>query len=507
MKEEEEEDKFANEWRKAFEDVEASPSPVVWSEIESSLNGRAISWLKRRALYFIIPLFLIVESATIYSSLYSTQKNKGEGEMAGIENIQSNLSENKSKYSGQQNTNSSQSEGEDGNVNSSQSQDTQSSDNEIDLEKNSNSLKKNDSTLLNNEGQNPPYEKDKRLLKQSSINKNILPISEQENVKNNLSNVNSKDNQPSRIISDIDYLENLSWYYLLDKPLSGLAPDSVTVNTESFLLAKRGRLGIEVMAGIEVMDANLQNDYDGYLSKYLETHELQNVDAQGFFNGLVEREKTKTSYSLAARVMYDLSSRWQLRSGVMYHHWQSVRTTNALFLNAVEDDFYAFTNNLSEGNIENTNFARAITSHPSYDSQNNNRMSLEQFNEGQNATIQNTSHYLKIPLEIGYTFAPQSRLSHTLWLGASMDIFLASRNEESKITQNIKLTAKNPGTYRSISSSLTLRWQSKYQINKHWSFFAEPFFEKGLINYTKSNTYTRLRPQNYGVGIGGQFRF
>ncbi len=497
---EEEEDKFAQEWRKAFEDAELPPSPVVWSEIENRLD-KGTGWYRWRNVFLkksiLLPLLLLMPVAYfVWYVPQQYQTNLPKATDTRNQTHKTSSQKSRKQYTTQNNN--------------AQVPKNQELSNQSEQTK---PTSQNAQSTLQAQHSSQSY----RLVVSSNTEDSLgladpavfqQPIAGQEKeIKGNAFQPSS--NQPQ--ITNEGFAKLVQLQHLDKKLLNRqyyvhqLEYRTNHLDTAFFMACQKNaatphisRLSIEVAFSPVITDLNQNFDYQNYLKDYLQLHNIQNVTIDDFFVDLEEQTQYKSAFSVSARLVYAPKARLKLRTGVVYHSLQTTLQTNAIFVNEQNEQIFSLSNQLNSGSMGDVNIARTITTNSNYNPNVYHTISLNNYNEAKSIVLEQSTQYLKIPFEIGDSFSLGRNFSHTLWAGLSLDVLLGSTTHQAE--QNMPSTKVN--THKKLNTSFSLRWQGNYHLNKKWTLFVEPFYERGIGNYAKSGSYLRISPQNYGVGMG-----
>ncbi|NJL12193.1 MAG: outer membrane beta-barrel protein [Microscillaceae bacterium] len=259
--------------------------------------------------------------------------------------------------------------------------------------------------------------------------------------------------------------------------------------------------------GYQQFKPHLQQDYARYLARYLNAHQLTNIPTEQFFASLDEKTQSRFSFSALVQVAYQISTRWQLRTGLTYQHWQMTQQTNAYFIDRASQKPYAFISQLSAQDIQTDNLARSLRSLPGYNPNGLNLLNLNHLNENKSLQLEISYQYLSLPLEVGYVVGRHQRWSHSLWGGTSLDLFLQAKYQNPHLGSEKRLTLLENKAYRNVSMSLRMAWQSAYQLRPSLSLYAQPFFQQSLFARNQSDAYLRFAPFSFGLEGGIQWKF
>ncbi|GAB4395230.1 MAG: hypothetical protein OHK0053_01200 [Microscillaceae bacterium] len=259
--------------------------------------------------------------------------------------------------------------------------------------------------------------------------------------------------------------------------------------------------------GYQQFNPHLQQDYARYMAQYLNAHQLANIPAEQFFASLDEKTQSRFSFSALVQVAYQLSTRWQLRTGLTYQHWQTIQHTNAYFIDRVSQTPHAFISQLSAHDMQTDNLARSLRSLPGYNPNGLNLLNLNHLNENQLLQLKSSYQYLSLPLEVGYVVGQHQRWSHRVWGGTSLDLFLQAKHQNPHLGSEKRHTLLESKAYRNVSMSLRMAWQTAYQLRPSLALYAQPFFQQSLFARNQYDAYLRFVPFSFGVEGGIQWKF
>ncbi len=511
---EEDKDSFEKDWEKAFEGTELEPSPLVWSEIEKEISSsRFRLWWR-----FGLPLLLVLLVGTV-AFVYFDNRN-GVSTVGYVpqknEKIFIPSPEEGSTAVGEADSTLTQKSSA---LNSDASQPANETSKEVAPE--TNLPTRTPASIIPSDSGEEPFQVDSKQTEEVLLVDKADSSQTQQKYEPNFTNQTnpsldpSEDQAPTRVLSpdiptrifslNVQKLRPEGW------PLSSRVPELSTVRSEIIPRQEINNTGRTPKWWLSLayvplqVSTGLQTNYNTYLNKYIDAHNVNNFSGEGFFNDLEENTNSDYSYQIRLHLGWQLNPRLSLRGGLTYTRYQWRQRTNAYFVNQADGSEGIFYHNLASGSVSNPNFVQALLNHPSYDSNASNRLRLSHFhgNNGNDVSLKQSHHYLSLPLEVGWRLnRREQRLDYTLWAGLSTDLFLRARNQRTNGEGEVTYHVGEASAYRHLSLSGSLGLQFSYRWNQRWSGFVEPRFQKSLYSQTRSNSNLELSPQGLGLAFG-----
>ncbi|MEO1652831.1 MAG: hypothetical protein AAFU64_04735, partial [Bacteroidota bacterium] len=254
-------------------------------------------------------------------------------------------------------------------------------------------------------------------------------------------------------------------------------------------------------------DADLQTSYTQYLNAYVDAHQVNDLSTDEFFNDLQESQQERFSYAVDVKLSYALSNRFWLRGGLEWLQSNSRQTTNAIFTNQVNGEWYAFLGNISLNSLADDNFVRALMNHPLYRSGNPEDLDLSSFNQGTQMEIEKKYTQLNIPLELGFVLKPNGRLRASAYAGTAFNLLLKSSYQNPNIDNSTSFNLGDPSVLRQFYMDARFGLNLDYALSPRWSFELEPNYRRALVSLSKNQNFLQVRPQTFAFRFGLKYKF
>lgn len=118
---------------------------------------------------------------------------------------------------------------------------------------------------------------------------------------------------------------------------------------------------------------------------------------------------------------------------------------------------------------------------------------------------QNNYSFLQLPVQAGYTIAPDQKLSYTVLGGVVGNLFL--KNELNLTTGGTLVTSISDGTYQPLHWSASSGLRLNYRLAENWSAMLTGIYQKALYGARNQEAVVQFQPQLFGVGWGVRLNF
>lgn len=505
------EDNFERQWQEAFEDAEANPSPLVWSELEKKLDANHHYFFRNRHLIGALLLLLFFTVSGIYlwtNSLEVHPKEKASVEKEKItdsEDKRPNLSlESKQDADKQVDT-------------TPEAKDTFSNQSKNTLQASTNPQTTELPTLT------PTHSASNESLKPGQNRDTKAEVSPFFTAQKNPS-PSLKDTKDTSVTSDLSHktLHSSSTRLWLPelKPIESQdthIEDVAAIVLDNLVFAeatlsmepqvRQSSFWLSFSLAPSSFDPLIQAKYNNYLDNYLHTHNKNDVTTDNFFDALQEVSNPAPSLAFTGQFGWQMSPKLSLRTGLQYGLYRRQRITNGFFEDQSSNNDEDFLNNIQGGDLTDRGFVDALERHQASNPDSGNEVHLEQFNRGESIRLTETYTFLSIPLQVGYRFNPQSRFKVSLYGGIHTDILLSIRSRNRSGGSDQRFTQANTSIYKQLNLSAAISLQIERQISARWSAFLEPSYRKSLGSWTREESYLRVLPSSYGLGFGLKYQF
>jgi len=118
---------------------------------------------------------------------------------------------------------------------------------------------------------------------------------------------------------------------------------------------------------------------------------------------------------------------------------------------------------------------------------------------------QNNYSFLQLPVQAGYTIAPDQKLSYTVLGGVVGNLFL--KNELNLTTGGTLVTSISDGTYQPLHWSASSGLRLNYRLAENWSAMLTGTYQKAFYDAGNQGAVVQFKPQLFGVGWGVRLNF
>lgn len=117
----------------------------------------------------------------------------------------------------------------------------------------------------------------------------------------------------------------------------------------------------------------------------------------------------------------------------------------------------------------------------------------------------NNYSFIQLPVQAGFTLAPENKLSYTLLGGVIGNLFL--KNELNLTTGGTLVTSISDGTYQPLHWSATSGLRLNYRLAENWSAMLTGTYQKAFYDAGNQGNVVQFKPQLFGVGWGVKLNF
>lgn len=522
--------KFNEEWKKAFDQAEISPTENVWVNIELDLEKAKGSQLRKRLVFYqLLAAASVVFSIGVGVSVYLLNDNTSAAfsklaqqsvQMPAVEKTESTVTavnENESIASANESTASVKKSTPSKESTSSVKESTSSGNESIASVKESTSVNTENSSIADvSQG------KATESVKAGSLTDITKTSSRKGNIRKKETNTTSNSGTiaPDKATPDKALLlassENSvrEEYTNLAKTNSGLPvlvrvekielqflspqKETTTADPVMLMMARLEQREKEVQAAKEDKKelseklwtsvgfaAGSFNAVNGGVSSPSSTSAF----AMNKPNAEEEAKAPGITYSMGVNMGTKLSERWVLQGGVNYLTQSADYTANTAVRNVQSDNSSKFSaqslNAFSQLDEKSTMQNQVVATAP--------------------YNVNNNLRYLSIPLQAGYLIVNRA-FGLQLNAGVSTDLFL--QNTVTPEGQNLDKTTQGPGgdsPYRTVNLSGLMGTELSYRFRKHYRIALNPGVRYPFNSIYQSDVEVKSTPLSFDVGL--RFRY
>ena len=226
---------------------------------------------------------------------------------------------------------------------------------------------------------------------------------------------------------------------------------------------------------------------------------FQNMSiGRGSLGAPVAESQPALSYRVGGRVGWQMSDHWSLESGVEYLNGQSTLQSGLVLVNrATNQATSLFAEALSNKNTAALDMAYGF----------GNLAAQNSFIPTDNQ-LRSTYQYVSVPLQVGYRLWPDSRVEALLSAGFASDWFLSSTLQPTG-SSNLSAVRYAPadGVYRQILWSGLGGLGLRYRLDTHWGLGLNGTFRRALTSGVQNASAVQTFPREVGVGLRVDYRF
>lgn len=223
-------------------------------------------------------------------------------------------------------------------------------------------------------------------------------------------------------------------------------------------------------------------------------------------NNIKATFKPDFSYSFSLRGGFKLNKHIILETGIQYMNAQSQIQTNGIWEDNLLNKTYAYitTPPCDIVNIRDSYIAASTTPDTKSGPSSSSYYYPLQLNTTQSLTLQDNSHYMSIPLKIGYVIR-NKRIGCIIFGSISPELLLSTRWGDTKEPNLSIPTNQNTNRTFNLSSGLSLCFN--YKLIEQLSLTIEPSYRIFLFNTYRNDILNTNKPQITNMEIGLKYTF
>jgi hypothetical protein len=198
-----------------------------------------------------------------------------------------------------------------------------------------------------------------------------------------------------------------------------------------------------------------------------------------------------------------LNKRWSIETGVSYLKGNSVFESNGYMMDVMNvQSINALETALASGSNK---VAHKLPSYNSMVVQNDVVKPSSTYYVDVKEGYENNYSFLQLPLQAGYTIAPDKKMSYTILGGMVGNLFL--QNSLRLSTGGTLRTTASDRSYQPLHWSASSGLRINYQFSEKWSTMLTGSYQKALLETGANTNGVELKPQLFGVGWGIKVNF
>lgn len=210
-----------------------------------------------------------------------------------------------------------------------------------------------------------------------------------------------------------------------------------------------------------------------------------------------------TSFAMQTYGGIKISKHWSVETGINYLRGNSVFESNGYVMDVMNlQAVNALESALVSGNVK---LADKMPQYSMVANGASNANKLSTYYVDVKKGFQNNYSFLQLPVQAGYTIAPDHKLSYTLLGGLVGNLFL--KNELDLTTGGTLITSVSDGTYQALHWSATSGVRLNYRLTGNWSTILTGTYQKTFYDAGKMMNAVQFKPQLFGVGWGVRLNF
>ncbi|WP_439555336.1 outer membrane beta-barrel protein [Dyadobacter sp.] len=243
----------------------------------------------------------------------------------------------------------------------------------------------------------------------------------------------------------------------------------------------------EYWAGIGVMPASFNPDV-----QVKQTPQAFSYQALSRTKATTGSSEAGVSYALQTQGGVRLSKHWSVELGLSYLQGNSSYDGGGYLLNAYSQSANVLENALADASNK-----------PSFSADKNFNNGAIYIDVAKN--VSNNYQYLQMPVQAGFTLAPDRKLSYSLLGGMMANFFLS--NELEAASGEIITTKASDEIYKSMNWAATTGLRFNYRLSSQWKASLTGSYQRAVSSGFRSNQTLDARPYLYGVSWGVRYSF
>lgn len=230
------------------------------------------------------------------------------------------------------------------------------------------------------------------------------------------------------------------------------------------------------------------------------TNSFQNSSiGRGSLGAPVAESQPALSYRVGGRVGWQMSDHWSLESGVEYLNGQSTLQSGLVLVNRVTNQATslfaeALSNKTTGAALDMAYNVGSLAAQNSFVPTDNQ--------------LRSTYQYVSVPVQVGYRLWPESRMEALLSAGFAGDVFLSNTLQPTGAS-NLSAVRYAPAddVYRQVLWSGLGSLGLRYRLDTNWGLGLNGTFRRALTSGVQNSSGVQTFPREVGVGLRVDYRF
>lgn len=508
---------FNNEWQKAFKDASETPPPSIWQKLENQLDSEGIDkkiplvWWKNPKIYYAaasVAVVLLAGLGILINLNPANEMNNFKGkDVAVTTEMQTPLQTEKS--SGEVITESQDNPSQQVASAIAKNESVLAGESKRIVEASPSDLSENSSLTGSNALISPPPSTvQSEIAKNRSENESVVAITEtSKNIASQESTLENKESVgvtpgDAALMSGVEIAmidnSNMPWIEKtarFNKRLVFYRPELPEDEEELNPSTKK-----EYYAGAGIMPSMFNPNIS------IASEATTSMAFGKSSNSSVRQEaptRSGVSYAMQTYGGIKLNKHWSIETGISYLKGNSVFESSGFVMDVMNvSASNALENALVTGSarVADKFYGHSLSNAPALNQSNSVYYYMDVKED-----YQNNYSFIQLPVQAGFTIAPDHKLSYTVLGGMVGNLFL--NNHLNLTSGGTLVTSISDGTYEPLHWSATSGLRLNYRLAENWSAMLTGSYQKAFYDAGGKAATIHFKPQLFGVGWGVKFNF